>query len=67
MVCFGLLPIVVFRIADIAKKKKSQSFKSRHLLEISSIGPGTRIHMKTISEFIMEIPQIHFVQIFPAQ
>lgn len=66
MVWFGTLPIVVSRVADIAKKK-AQSFESRHLLEISSIDSGMRIQMKTISEFIVKILQINFVQIFPDQ
>lgn len=66
MVWFGTLPIVVLRVADIAKKK-AQSFESRHLLEISSIDSGMRIQMKTISEFIVKILQINFVQIFPDQ
>lgn len=67
MLCFGILPIAVFRVADIGKKKKkAQSFESRYLLEISSIDPGTRIQIKTVSEFIVKILQIHFVQIFPA-
>lgn len=49
------------------RKKKAQSFEPRHPLEISSIDSGMRIQMKTISEFIVKILQINFVQIFPDQ
>lgn len=50
-----------------SKKNKAQSFESRHLQEISSIDPDTRIQMKTVSGFILKIIQINFVQIFAAQ